>query len=374
MELIRKGTMPVSEQKEEPQDSFFEEDDDISTDKEHLLPTGSTLLNLQLSDRWYGGYPIGRIISLVGESEAGKSLCALTCFAETSLYERFDRYRFILDPAEHGVMFDIKKMFGEEIARRIEILPDKDSSDTVEDFFSNFRKVLKKGEPFIYVLDSLDSLTCLAELARADEIEEKGEASASYQTEKARMISQLLRVTKKDIKTTEGLLILIHQTRDLIQTASKFKAKPVVESGIPGKTKGGGRAAKFYDSVEIWATGKPIIQTIRGMEKIVGTSAKLKVTKNRITGKKGKVNLIMNHYYGGIDDLTSCVEFLVETGAWKKEVNSIVPTMGLEKGMMPKIINQIETKCLEVEVQKLVGQVWQEIEEACKPNRKPRYS
>ena len=78
-----------------------------SVDPDWLIPTGSTLLNCACSDLHTGGYGIGKITNLIGDSSSGKSLLALTSFAEVAMYTRYDDYRLIYDDVEAALEFNL---------------------------------------------------------------------------------------------------------------------------------------------------------------------------------------------------------------------------------------------------------------------------
>ena len=49
--------------------------------KLELVTTGSTMLNLAISNKVNGGYPIGRVINIVGDKSSGKTLLAIEALA-----------------------------------------------------------------------------------------------------------------------------------------------------------------------------------------------------------------------------------------------------------------------------------------------------
>ena len=77
-----------------------------------FIPTGSTLLNCAISDDPFGGFKIGKIANLVGDSSAGKSMLAVTCLAEVAMYSRFDQFRLIYDEPEAAMEFNMNHLFG----------------------------------------------------------------------------------------------------------------------------------------------------------------------------------------------------------------------------------------------------------------------
>lgn len=73
------------------------------------------------------------------------------------------------------------------------------------------------------------------------------------------------------------------------------------------------------------------------------------------------------------DDIGGCVDWLIKEGHWKgTESNVSAPEFNFS-GKKEKLIHRIEEEALELDLQILVSKVWQQIEEACVVDRKPRY-
>lgn len=323
-------------------------------DPDHLIPTSSTLLNCACSDCPTGGYGIGKIVNLIGDSSSGKSLLALSCFAEMSMDSRFDDYDFLYDDVEAALEFNLDYLFGTDVSDRIDTTV---LSDTVQDFYGNITRAIKKGKPFIYILDSLDALTSIEEQDRAETYAEKKEVKGSYKMEKARMLSEILRVTAGDIKKTEALVIIVSQVRDN------------VGFGFSDKTRSGGRALKFYSCHEMWLS---VLGSIKKLKRITGVQTKAKVSKNKLTGKVREIKFPIYYDYG-VDDIRANIQFLIDEEVWSQKKQTIeAPEFSL-KGTIDKVIYGIESRSLEKELQLLVGETWNNVEEKLRLNRKPKY-
>lgn len=326
-----------------------------------LVPSGSTLLNLALSDREDGGWAVGRVANLIGDSSSGKTLLALTAFAEMASDGRFARYRLILDDAEHALAFDVGRMFGGAALDRIEAPgEDGENSDTIQDFHLNVVEAIDRGTPFAYVLDSFDALTSVEELGRTDrwiEARRGGkEVGGTYGMEKAKLASQVLREIKGRLKHTESLLIVISQTRDNVDPLS-----------FERRTRSGGRALRFYSSHEVWSA---VRKKIRRKGRTVGVLVRIRVSKNKLTGKLRDVELPIYYDYG-VDDLGSCVDWLVEEGAWRKVGSRISTPWG--DMSRDRLLGHLESEGLELELRRAVGERWRAVEEGLRLGRKPRY-
>lgn len=327
------------------------------TKREGLIPTGSVLLNLACSDSVSGGYATGKIVNLIGDSSSGKTLLALSMLAEVSNLSQFDKYRLIFDDAEEALEFDLEYLFGEKVANRIEL---DVISNTVEDYYGNVLRALKEGDPFIYVLDSFDAITADAEVKRSKEYETgKEDKSGSYKTEKARMSSEILRVIKGKIRETDSLLLIISQTRDNIGFGAMFQPK----------VRAGGKALKFYCCHEVWLAvgGKE-----KKKDREIGARVFAKVSKNKLTGKRRDVEFPIYYDYGA-DDISSCIDFLVQEKAWKKTKSTIDSNDFVEACSKKKLIQTIEEESLEKELFELVQSEWQLVEESIRLKRKRKY-
>lgn len=341
------------------------------------LSTGATLLNLALTDDPFGGLLPGKYYHWVGDSAAGKTLFSMTCMAEAYLNTFFRKYRKIYDNPEDGCIMDLDTLFNEEVADSIEPPAKKDGepvySSTVEEFYYHLDDANKVGEPFIYTLDSMDAIDSEAAQKKFEQTKkayrkiqrgQDAEVAGSYGTDKAKKNSEGLRKVTQKLKDSGSILIIVSQTRD------------AVGSMFGGKTTAGGRALKFYATVEAWFSivGR-ITKTVNEKSRLVGVTVEVEVKKNRITGKlhKVKIDVYPSH---GIDDLGSCVNFLLEEKWWgqEKQGGKIDATEFGISATKEKLISHIEKKGLEDKLREVCGKCWRSIQEKAKINRKNRYS
>jgi RecA/RadA recombinase len=344
------------------------------------LPTGLTLLNLACSGRPDGGFSCGRFYYLVGDSRSGKTFLSLTCLAEAARHPAFKSYRFIFDNAEDGALMDFPAFFGTEATKRIEAPGKKGQhSSTVEAFYFHLDDAARAGRPFIYILDSMDALypeadekkfrqhkQAHARKQRQEDGEEKSkEPAGSYGVAKAKLNSSHLRLARNMVQETGSILIVISQTRDNLG----FGFKP--------KTRGGGHALTFYATEELWfsVVGK-IKKTVRGKDRTVGDTLKIRVEKNRQTGREASVEVPFYPAFG-FDDLGSCVNYLLLEKHWSKaEKGSKItaPEFGFE-GTAETLIRKLEAEGKADELRQLVARVWAEVEEESRATvvRQPRY-
>lgn len=342
----------------------------------NLLSTGSTLVNLACTGKPNGGFLRGCYYLFVGDSTSGKTWLALSCLAEACQNKRFKDYNLIYDNNEDGAMMDMAKFFGKGVADRLQPpMYDADDagvsvfSQTIDDFYFNAHDCLEAG-PCIYILDSMDSLSSEVEQKKFDERKKasrKGQldkVKGDYGDAKAKKNSSGIRQLLNAIRRYESILIIICQTRDNIDSFSFEK-----------KTRSGGRALRFYATLELWTSvKKKLHKTVRDKERQVGIMARVQIKKNRATGKEWAVDIPLYHSYG-IDDIGCCVDFLVSEKHWPKQKagGRIKADEFNFEGTRTNLISHVEGNNKEKVLRTLVGKVWSEIEEACTLQRKPRY-
>lgn len=361
----------------------------VVPEKQHFNPaefvsSGSTLLNLALTDHPDCGWQKGKMANVIGDSSSGKTFLTLTTFAEASIDPKFDDFRLIMDDAEHANEFNLKKLFGSKVEKRIEPAArlksgEDNPSELIEDFHGNLRNALKEGIPFIYILDSMDALDSEADQKKIEELhtarakkqeaiedgkELKGKDPAgSYGMAKAKKNSEILRDVTGKLEKSDSILLIISQTRDDINPAT-----------FTTKTRSGGRALKFYATHELWTASGG---SLTSRDRVIGVKCKVKISKNKITGKVREVEFPIFYDYG-IDDLGSMVDFLVTEKAWKKADGGqkIDPQggLGLVAATRAKLISDIENKGLINKLKFIVAEEWKAIEDSLKLDRRPKYA
>lgn len=330
-------------------------------------------MDLAMSDHIEGGYQMGRMDLLIGDSDTGKTMLALTGLAECAQQERFDDYRFILDSVETNSGINIAGLLGHKVAGRIEPPnEDKDGepvySDTIQDFQDNMTRAVKDGRPFLYILDSWDALTSEEELSKLDEqlkAREKGKDAPGHMgAEKAKKAGQILRVVKGQLKRTNSHLLIIFQTRENIG-AMPFESKRIYS---------GGRAPKFYSQHEAWLSVKGQHKDDKTKRRI-GVETLARIDKNHLTGKKREAQFSIYYDYG-VDDVASCIDFLTSEGGLKKagayiDVDGVWGLRG--KMYRNDLIRAVEEKRLERRLRREASKTWTKLEDSIRLGRKPRF-
>jgi len=148
-------------------------------------------------------------------------------------------------------------------------------------------------------LDALEDQKKIDDLSKS--IEDDTKVKGTYGMAKAKASSSILRSCTGLLSSTGSILIIVSQIRDNVDPMSPKK-----------DTRSGGHALKFYAHHEMWM--KPIKEHKKNGVSI-GSAVKVKITKNKITGKVREV--VFDIYYDyGIDDISSCIDYLLQIGRW----------------------------------------------------------
>lgn len=366
-------------------------------DPKDLLKTGSTVLDLALSGTRAGGFPKGKYIWVVGDSSSGKTWLTLTCMAEATLNPEFKDYRLIYDNVEDGALMDFARYYGQAMADKVEppawgtykkatggrlvfaADPAKTPTNPAmslrsEDFYANLDDALKraedKGEQFIYVLDSMDALDSKYAQTKFQEAkrETRGGAKAKgdYGDGKAKLNSTHLRGMVNRLSETNSILIVLSQTRDNID-AGMFD---------PKQTSAGGRALRFYATVQLWSSvGGAIKKQVAGKDVKVGINCRVQVKKNRLTGRDTTVEFPIL-YDTGIDDIGGMVDFLVTWKYWTKNDQGLIDVsrdFDRDKLKREPLIQWLDVNDLRDDLEDIVADAWVDLMAKVKMERKSKY-
>jgi len=346
-QVIKKAKEPVSIKRK-------------NVDPNMLIPTPSTTFNLECSGRIEGAFQIGKTANLIGDSHSGKTLFALSMLAECSHNSRFDGFDLIYHDVEEANEFDIPYMFGKKTDSRL--IYDVRGS-LFEEFSDNIGRLLSGNRPFIYVLDSFDALDTEASRKKDEENRKKREKGSKtdgeYGDGKAKLMSAFFRHYNDDLKAHGSSLIIVSQTRDNIGFGAMFAPK----------TRSGGKALKFYACHEVWlATQK---KEKIGKRTYI-TNVQAKITKNKLTGRHGEALFPILFDYG-IDNIASCIKFLMDEGGWtgsKRAINSkeFVDTMSYDE-----LVKHIEENDLEENLALCCQEAYNNVFAKLTPQRKRKY-
>lgn len=328
-----------------------------------LVSSASTVLNLRCSGYCQGAFKLGTMVNIVGDSHVGKSILALSILAECAHDDRFNDYTLIYDDTENASFFDIAEMFG-SLATRLEVV----QSRYFEEWQSRLEKLFQSGKPVIYVLDSFDGMKTIEYEKLQDENmkrREKGqEEKGSFGDGKAKLMSGYGGRLNDWLNKTNSLCVVISQTRQNIGITSMFNPK----------IRSGGDALKFYAAHEIWLSVKQTEKHSRYKNEVLRTQVQAKITKNKLTGRRGVAEFTVLEGYG-IDDISSCIKYLCEAGVWSGSAISI-DTKGFveEHTTRAKLVQYIEENGKEEEVFNLCQQAYNDLIKDITPVRKRRFA
>ena len=305
------GEQPVEDIAKEVAE-LSEQDDTIPYTSKDLVSSASTTLNLRCSGHSEGAFKLGTMVNIVGDSHVGKSILALSILAECAHDARFKDYALVYDDTENASFFNIKAMFGKELARRLIIT----QSRYFEEWQIHIEKFFKDGIPVIYVLDSFDGMKTIDYEKLQDENmkrREKGqEEKGSFGDGKAKLMSGYGGRLNDGLTKTNSLCVIISQTRQNIGFTAMFNPK----------IRSGGDALKFYAAHEVWLSVKQTEKHTKYKNEVVRTQVQAKVNKNKLTGRRGVAEFVVLEGYG-IDDISSCIKYLCESGTCSGSATSI---------------------------------------------------
>lgn len=317
--------------------------------EQKFVSTGSTLLNLALTNSLENGYPIGKIVNLVGDKQIGKSLLCLEAmmFAYYKLRKNYD-IKLIYNDAEAALNYNSATTIGVPL-NDIEFR----QSPTIEHWYNDLKQEIESSDKYdlvIYVMDSLDSISSEEEL-------EQDFNQKSFNMTKQKKLSELFRKLTQKIDNKNVLLIVVSQIRDAIGVTF-------------GETKrrSGGKALDFYSSQIIWLYNKG---QIKNGKIAVGIEVKSKVKKNRIWKPFSEIEFNILFEYG-IDDLGSMVDFLKENKVCVSDGGSRFYWEG-KNYSREDFIQFVSENNLEQEIKIIVKQTWDKIQKESKIIRKPKY-
>jgi recombination protein RecA len=266
--------------------------EETPTDLTDFISTGSSLLDLAISNRVGGGIACGRITELTGLEGSGKSLIAAHMMASV---QKEGGVVVLLD-TENAVNPEFFEAVGLALGKMVYAQP-----ATVEDIFTAIEVIItrvreKEGnnKKVIIVVDSV------AGSPTKQEVEGTYDKDG-YATGKAIIISKAMRKVTSLIAKQKIALVFTNQLRQ------KMNAPAFSDPW----TTSGGKGIAFHAStrLRLATTGK-----ITNKDKeVIGVSVKATVVKNRL-GPPYRVAEFNVFFDRGIDDLDSWLAFCKSKG------------------------------------------------------------
>jgi recombination protein RecA len=292
----------LNKQSKDNKVAFFLDDDTAPTNVDGWVSTGCAMLDVAISNRPYGGLPVGRIVELTGLEQSGKSLVSAHLLAET---QKLGGVAVLID-TETAVSREFLEAIGVDVSKLLYV-----SADSVEQIFDMTETIIEKvretskDKLVTIVTDSVAAASTKTELA-ADY------GKDGYATDKAIIISKAMRKITNMIGRQKILLVYTNQLRQ------KMNAMPF---GDPWTTSGG-KALAFHASVRLRLKGTGQIKMkVGGQDKIVGMKVRAQVIKNRM-GPPLRSTDFEIYFDRGIDNYGSWLKVMKEekivkqSGAW----------------------------------------------------------
>lgn len=261
---------------------FLDGDDDSPSNVKDWISTGSDMLDLAISNRPEGGFPVGRITEITGLEASGKSLLASHALAETQkkggLAVYIDTEAATSSEFLTAIGVDLKTMLYVPLETIEEIF------ETIETIVEQVRKS-EKDRLVTIVVDSVMGASTKIEMD--SEYDKDG-----YATSKSIILSKAMRKVTNWIARENICLIFTNQLR----------TKLGVTFGDSWTT-AGGKAIPFHASVRLRlkSTGQIKAKDQHGVEQIVGTKTNVQVVKNRMGPPHRKIDYEI-YYDSGIDN------------------------------------------------------------------------
>jgi recombination protein RecA len=281
---------------------FLEGDSDAPTIVKEWVGTGSTMLDLAISNRKYGGFPVGRVSEITGLEQSGKSLLAAHVLLNTQKKGGLAVY---ID-TENAIATEYLSAIGLNLKDMLYI-----PLETVEDIFETVDVIIEKvrssdkNRLVTIVVDSIAGASTKTEMAA--DFDKDG-----YATAKALIISKAMRKITNLIGRERICLIITNQLRQ------KLNAPAFSDPW----TTPGGKGIPFHASVRLRLSSIGAIKAKReGRDEIVGSRVKAKLVKNRCGPPLRECEYEV-YFDSGIDDYSSWLTVMKEhnlvsqSGAW----------------------------------------------------------
>jgi RecA/RadA recombinase len=335
-ELKEEAEEIASESKEAPEKK-------IPIRFEKVVSTGSTLLDLAISGKRKrgGGLPAGILVEIAGPSGAGKTTVLMEIAASTQYHGGSVRTR---DP-EARLDEEYHEMHGLDITSK---LYDYARPNTVKELFTDLWD-WEPNNPDAINLFLADSVAALSTDMEMEDEDKRGQRQAKE-------FSQSLRKSARKIGESDKLVVFANQLR----------------VGEFGEVTACGKAIEYYASLRIRVRkGKDLEVTKKNkagkdFTHVVGIISNCYIQKSTVDVpyRTAPIHIVFNR---GIDDVSANLQ-------WYKDAMRDTTYDAIDKsykGLAPAV-RYIEENNLEKKLRRRVIDLWEEIEDLFKEERKPK--
>jgi len=307
MDLAAELASELNKYSKDQKVAFFLGEDDAPTNVAGWVSTGCAMLDVAISNRPYGGLPVGRIAEVTGLEQSGKSLVSAHLLAET---QRQGGVAVLID-TETAVSREFLEAIGVDVAKLLYV-----SADSVEQIFEFTETIIEKvrttqkDKLVTIVVDSVAAASTKKELAA--DYDKDG-----YATDKAIIISKAMRKITNLIGRQKITLVFTNQLRQKMNAMF----------GDPWTTSGG-KALAFHASVRLRLKNMgQIKQKVNGTDKTIGMKVRCQVIKNRMGPPLRSADFEI-FFDRGIDNYGSWLgvmkenKLLKQAGAWYTYVDT----------------------------------------------------
>ena len=314
--------------------AHFLDEQDNPSEITDWISTGSSILDLAISNRPHGGLPVGKMVEFNGLEGTGKSLLSAHVVADT---QKKGGVAVVID-TENAAAPEFWKSLGVNLSKLLYV-----QCETVEDIFAQMERMIaivrksNKDRILTIIVDSVAAASTKVEL-------ESDHGKDGYATGKSIIISKAMRKITTMIGRQKVLTVFTNQLRQNLN-AMAFGDKYVVS---------GGKALAYHCSVRVRLnnTGK-----LKRGEEIIGNECKAVVVKNRMGPPQRQASFDI-YFDSGIADYGSWIKVLKENnlvkqgGAyytykkndgseWKFQSKDFVSVMQTDKELSEEVYSKI---------------------------------
>ena len=274
--------------------AYFLDEQENPAEISDWISTGSSILDLAISNRPHGGLPVGKMVEFNGLEGTGKSLLSAHVVADT---QKKGGIAVVID-TENAAAPDFWKSLGVDLSKLLYV-----QCETVEDIFEKMEQMIgivrksNKDRILTIIVDSVAAASTKVEL-------ESDHGKDGYATGKSIIISKAMRKITTMIGRQKVLTVFTNQLRQNLN-AMAFGDKYVVS---------GGKSLAYHCSVRVRLnnTGK-----LKKGEEVIGNECKALVVKNRMGPPQRQASFDI-YFDSGIADYGSWIKVLKENNLVKQ--------------------------------------------------------